>query len=62
MNSADEIITAVTEAPTYDDALRAIVTVRERHLLVETADQLHLEHEGRTSNTLRLPITEEARA
>jgi hypothetical protein len=59
--SVDQIITDVTEAPTDAEALAALNGV-PRGLLVEVADQLHLDPYERASATVRREIVAEARA
>jgi len=59
--TADDIVTVVTQAPTREAALAALVHV-PRATLLATADLLYIDGPGRASATLRKAIVSEARA
>ena len=61
MRTADDIITAVTEAASVE-AAQVVLTGVPRALLLETADQLFIDADGKASATLRKAIIAEARA
>ena len=63
MTNPDEIITAITQAPTTTAALEIMGTVRSRAAVLAVADQLYVDDpEGHTTAWLRRAIVKEARA
>jgi hypothetical protein len=60
--TADDLITAVTEAATERDAQRIANGVHSRTLLLATADLLYIDAAGHSSGWLRKAIVREARS
>jgi hypothetical protein len=60
--TADDIITAITAAPTAAVAQSVMALVTSRTLILAIADQLYIEVDGCASGTLRKEIVKEARA
>jgi hypothetical protein len=59
--STDDVITAITEADTADDALAVLERI-PRQLLGAVADQLWIDTFGRSLATVRMLCLHEARA
>jgi hypothetical protein len=59
--TTDQIITAITKAPTKLAAYRVLDTVSRKDLLV-VADQLYIDAFGRSTATIRTAVIKEARA
>jgi hypothetical protein len=59
--TADDIITAITQAPTEEAALMILADV-PRAMLVVVADQLYIDPHGRSSAVVRRAIAQEARS
>ena len=60
--TADDIITAVTQAATHAEAEAIMRDVHSRALLLATADQLYIDVDGHASAWVRKAIVAEARA
>lgn len=59
--TVDDVITRITKAPSYEVA-NAIMRTVPRKMLLEVADQLHIETEGHGLQTIRTAVIKEARA
>ena len=59
--TVDDVITKITEAPN-DSMAKAIMRSVPHKLILQVADQLHIETEGHGDGWLRTEIVREARA
>jgi hypothetical protein len=61
MSAADDVITRITEADSEEAAYTIMLSVPVR-IVMQVADQLYVQTEGRGTNWIRRAVVREARA